>query len=85
MEAVLAQHGLADVVRDELGEQLCVCGNKAELSFFFQSLVCCALPLCDLLSFCFLASPQPENRHMVCCQLHAEPRAVRHYRSEITA
>lgn len=37
MAAFLAHHGFTDVVlvRNRLGEQLCVSGNKAELSLFF--------------------------------------------------
>lgn len=63
------------MVRDELGEQLCV-WEQGWVVLFPQSLVCSTPPLCDLLSFCFsvLASPLPENRHMVCCQLDTQPR-----------
>lgn len=74
MKATLAQRGLGDVVlvRDELGEQLCV-GTRLSCPF----LSVCAL-LLGSARFCCLALPHlcQELCHTFCCQLDSEPRDV---------
>lgn len=58
-------------------ESSCVCvGTRLSCPFPPRSLVCrySAPPRSAFVLFSVLASPLPENRHVVCCQLDTEPR-----------
>lgn len=54
---------------------VCV-GTRLSCLFLSVSASVTVLRLCELPSFCFLASPLLEDHHMVCCQLDTEPRDV---------